>query len=687
MTNLIDKHNQARRQFSRIQSHSRDVRAQCLEDRRFCSVSGAMWEGKLGEQYKNKPKFEMNKIQQSIQKIINEFRNNRITVQFLPADGTKNDKLSDTLNGLYRADEEDSSGKESYDNCMEEGVSGGIGGWRLTPQYEDEFAEDEEEDYQRIRIKPIYEADTSIFWDPDSKEYDKSDANYCYLLTSMDRTQYIEKYQDDPTTWPKENDDVDYDWDTPDIVYIAEYYEIEEETKTRQTWEDLTGHKRRFVETDFERDETLKQRLEATGYSLTSTRKYKSRRVHKYLMSGGKILEDMGYLPGKHIGIIPYYGQRRYISNIERANGHTRLAKDASRLKNMQISKLAEISAVSSVEKPIVTPEQMLGHTTQWQEDNIKNYPYLLLNSMTDKDGNSIPAAPLGYTRAPQIPPALAALLQLTDSDLKDILGNFQLNEDIKSNVSGKAIEKMLNKIDMQTFIYVDNLAKSMKRCGEVWLSMARDLYVEPGRRMKIIGKNNELDTVTLSEPYKNSETGETEYRNDITKCRMSVRVSVGPSSDSKRSATVAALSDMLPYSKDDPEAKTILFSMIMLNMEGEGIEDVREFFRKRLVNMGALKPTEDEQRQMEQNAANKQPNANDQYLQAAALEAQAKAQKAEADTLLTMAKVEQTEAQTDETRAKTLETMEEISTQTRENAVKLYSNLEPAAPNYQANA
>jgi hypothetical protein len=26
-----------------------------------------------------------------------------------------------------------------------------------------------------------------------------------------------------------------------------------------------------------------------------------------------------------------------------------------------------------------------------------------------------------------------------------------------------------------------------MKRCGEIWLSMAKDVYVEEGRKMKLI--------------------------------------------------------------------------------------------------------------------------------------------------------------------------------------------------------
>lgn len=66
---MTDKNNQlahihslAKQQFDKAQSAVANERKQCLEDRRFYSIAGAQWEGKLGEQFENKPKFEVNKI-------------------------------------------------------------------------------------------------------------------------------------------------------------------------------------------------------------------------------------------------------------------------------------------------------------------------------------------------------------------------------------------------------------------------------------------------------------------------------------------------------------------------------------------------------------------------------------------------------------------------------------------------
>ena len=89
---LSDVHNDALGEFARIQSALRDERLQCLEDRRFYSINGAQWEGNLLDQYENKPRLEVNKIALSVMRIINEYRNNRVTVDFTSKDGTPNDK-------------------------------------------------------------------------------------------------------------------------------------------------------------------------------------------------------------------------------------------------------------------------------------------------------------------------------------------------------------------------------------------------------------------------------------------------------------------------------------------------------------------------------------------------------------------------------------------------------------------
>jgi hypothetical protein len=649
---LNDVHQEALKQFDNIQTALRDERLQCLQDRRFYSLAGAQWEGPLWYQYENKPRMEVNKIALAVLRIINEYRNNRVTVDFVPKAGKEDmesDKLADACDALYRADEQDSVADEAYDNAFEEAVGGGFGAWRLRAEYEDE--EDPDNEYQRIRIEPIFDADSSVYFDLNAKRQDKSDARFAYIVYSITRSAYVEQYGDDPSDWPKIVHQYEFDWQTPDVVFVAEYYKVEDVNEKIRIFQAIDGTEERYSQRDFEADETLEDTLAAIGSVEVRQRTVKRKRVRKYLMSGGRILEDAGYIAGNCIPIVPTYGKRWFVDNIERCMGHVRLAKDPQRLKNMQLSKLAEISALSSVEKPILTPEQVAGHQMMWAEDNIKDYPYLLINPITGADGSTQVAGPLAYTKSAAVPPALAGLLQITEQDMQEILGSSQQADKMVSNISGKAVEMIQQRLDMQSFIYMSNFAKAMKRSGEIWLSMARDIYVEEGRAMKGLDEESTPTQIKLMEPIVD-ETGAVRMRNDLSAAKLDVVSEVGPSSSSKRAATVRALTGMMAITQD-PQTQQVLTAMAMMNMEGEGISDVRAYFRNQLVRMGVVKPTDEEAQQLTIELQGQQQDPNAVFLQAAAEEAIAKAQRARADVIKTVADAELSQAKTVETLAK----------------------------------
>lgn len=658
---LADIHQQARVEFDQIQSALYQERMNCLGDRRFCSLAGAQWEGPLGQQFENKPRFEVNKVHMAVQRIINEYRNNRIGVYFVSKEGEEYDKLADTCAGLYRADEQTPTADEAYDNAFEEAVMGGFGAWRLRTEYEND--EDPEEDKQRVCIEPIFDADTSVYFDLGAKRQDKADAKRCFVLTSMTYDAYRAEWGDDPSTWPKTITRSQFDWYTPSVVYVAEYYVVEEVSQQIRIYRDFSGKEESLRPEELDKEEEML----ATGWKEVRRKKIKTRKVRKYIMSGAKILEDCGYIAGKNIPIIPVYGKRWFVDNIERCMGHVRLAKDAQRLKNMQLSKLGEIAALSAMEKPILLPEQVAGHQLMWAEDNLKNYPYLLINPITDSNGNTAPGGPVAYTKPPSIPPSMAALLQLTEADMQEILGSPQQGDKMVSHLSGKTVELIQQRLDMQTFIYMSNMAKAVKRCGEVWLSIARDIFIEQGRKMKSIASNGKMEPVELMKPVVNEE-GEIEYENDMSSAEYDVEVLVGPSSQTKRGATVRALTDMMTLTQD-PEMTQVLSAMAMLNMDGEGIEDVRDYFRKKLLRMGVVRPTDTEAQELAAEAQNARPDPQAQYLQAAAQEASARATKAQADSVLAVARAE-------ESKAKTTETLSKVSTTDQDRIFALADRL-----------
>lgn len=642
---LAAVHERALERFDRCYSSQREMRLLCVQDRRFAFVQGAQYEGELADQFANRPKFEINKVHQSIIRIFSEYRNNRVSVDFRPEDEGGSDENAEFLDGLYRADEQESGAQEAYDTAFEEGVAGGMGAWRLVHKYEDE--EDEDDDRRRICIEAIPDADNSVFFDIDAKRYDKKDASYCFVISGMQPSLYDDEYGGeaaaDTSEWRARRKKLDpqgkgitsfdkvermgsYDWFAPDVVYVAEYYEVEQVNEPVHFYVQAASGEEVKLKGKAQ-IEAEGQKLLDQGFELARVKKVKTRKVHKYIIDGNRVLEDCGFIAGNVIPVVPFYAKRLFVDNVERIMGHIRLATDAQRLYNMLVSLLAEISVKSPVSKPILTPAQVLGLERYWAEDDVNRYPYAMINPVIDPDGQPMPAQPIAYTKAPEIPPALAGLIQLIGMDMQEVLGQSGEQQEVVSNISAKAVELIQNRLDMQNFIYMDNFKKSMKRCGEIWLAMARELYDEEERPMRVVNEDG-TDKVEKLRIPSTGPNDEVTYTNDPAAGRFKVVADVGPSFTTRRDGTVRAITGMLQF-MEDPLDKAVLTFVAVKNLEGEGFDPVKQHFRQKLLQMGLEKPTDEEKQAMDAAKANQQPDPQAEFLAASAKKALADAEAA----------------------------------------------------------
>lgn len=677
---LADVFARASKRNDDVQAMTRDQREQAIEDRRFYSIAGAQYEG--DESFDNLPRPEFNKIHLAVIRIINEYRNNRVTVKFRP-DGREARDLADALEGLYRADEEYSNAQEAYDTAFEESAGGGMGAWRYRAVFEDEA--DEDDDKQRICIEAIPDADNCVFFDPGTKRADKKGAKWAIVITGMPLETFKADYPDagEPANWPKLESYIGcrFDWFISDTVYVGEYYEIEEKADTVHYYTFIVDgvDRKKLWESDPQYDEK-RDKLLATGWKEDGKKRVKRPRVHKYQMSGSGILKDEGIIAGREIPIVVTYGKRWYIDGIERFMGHVRLAKDAQRLKNMIMGMLSQIAVQSPAGIPIFEPEQVSEFGQEWSRQLVDRPPFLRARALRNPDGTLASTGPLAYTQPLQIPPAVAALAQILDVDLNDLLGNQQQGEKMLSNIGENTVELIQGRLDMQTYIYYDNFKNAMQRGGEIWYSMARDLYTEEEgetREMETLSEDGKPGSVTIMEPMTDASTAEQFFNNDFANARMKVTIDSGPNFKSRRNTTVKNLLAMMGVAQD-PDDLVVLSSAAMMNMDGEGMSEIQDYFRTKLVRKGVIKPTEEEAEQMQQEVANQPPDPNAELLKAAAMEQQTKAQKNQADTFATQAS-----ANLD--KAKTILTLQQVDSLRHDGAIAAVETVhkvsQPARP------
>lgn len=650
---LQEVHSRALLNFDAAYTQNQEVRQMVVEDIRFITEAGAMWEGNLSRQFAGRPKMEQDLISREIDRIYGEYCQNRVTVNFRPADTVTDDKASELLDGMFRADMEESDGQEATDNAILDAIKGGFGAVRLkVDDYDDDYGEKK----QRICIDPIYDAADSVWFDPNSKKADKSDAKWAVWLQRMRREAYEEEWGEKAaTSFATPGMGLTFDaWFAVDWVYIAKYYECEEVNAELVTYiRPDTGES-----AEYERDaiEDVIDDLTERGFLEQATRKVKRKKVHLYCMDGNVVLEDEGYIAGEHIPLVPMYGRRAVLNGVEYVEGIVRKAKDSQRIHNMQISLLSDAAAGGARQRPIVAPMQVKGLEGHWANKDVSNTPYLPLHPLVDKAGNLLQAGPLAYEQPPQIPPAMQALVELTTQGIAQITGANPSLEQTQSNVSAEAMQSATARADSRSYNIADQARKMFKRIGIVYKAMAKEVYAEP-RDVRVIAPDGTDSIMRINDEVIDAETGRPVVLNGLAKMKFNVAVDVGPSFNSQKDATVSVLQDI--YAAMDPAdpKRGAVLSMMIDNLTADGIDDLKRINRQQMLASGVAQPRNDEEIQIviqaQQAAANQPPDPQSQALIAVAAEAEAKAQKAQADTMKAMAEVEKFRAETAETLTK----------------------------------
>lgn len=644
---LQEIHRRAIRRFDDTVLPQQEMRALALAARRFVSIPGAQWEGEWGDQFENSIKVEVNKTAQGLEKIVRDYRENRIVPDFRPSGGESDPETANTLDGIHRADSYHFKAQQARDNAFEEAASGGFGAYRLANEWADPY--DKDSDAQRINPGlTIVDADQRVFFDGNSKLYDKSDARFAFVLTADTKDAFEEEYEGHCSSWPDpKSRPSSFDWYEPDLVIKCEYYEVEDrDEKLLIFTHPLTGEEQRWWTSEIETQETAD--LQKLGFTMRS-RRQKRRRVHKYTMSGAEVLKDHGYIAGDCIPIVPVYGKRWYIDNQERFRGYVQLKMDPQRLYNSNVSKLAETNALAPREKPIFAASQMPPHLANlWARQEIDRHGYALVDPLIDPaTGQMVSVGPIGTIAPPQVAPATATLLQIAGNDLVE---DMQDADEVVANTSAEAMDIAATRIDAKSGIYLDNMRQSVQREGEIYLSMAKEVYWEPERVVETMTEDGDDGEAVLHESI--TENGVNKVRNDFSRGRYKVIADVTEATSTRRDKAIKSSLNIanVAVTAQNMELASVALLTAVMNQDGEGTADMQKWARKQLVTMGVTEPNDEEKAQMEAAAQQQEPDPAQLVLQAqaAALEAQAGkdaalAEKAGADTQLSEAKVVQT--------------------------------------------
>lgn len=620
------RHALHKKQFYNDWQVGENVRDESNEEFRFTAVASGQWEGWLEESYEDRAKMEFNHTGAFLRRNYTQYTQARPQVNFAPSDNATSPEDAEFLDGMYRRDVNANGGQDSLDTAARGGLSCGMGAVLLSTQYEDEG--DPENDNQNIVFTELPNAYSTVVFDSTAKRADKSDAGYVTIIMQHSYDAFEEMYPNHEPSSMRVEDRSWFNWSDvhQKSVYIATRYEIEEKKIVIHTYSNPANQEIVKINEDDLEDHIDDFKL--YGYGFLRKRTVTRKCVYKTVFSGAEELEAPRKIVGKELPVVPCYGYREWVDGVEYFRGIVREHMDAQRLLNMGTSLVAETAAHSTSSIPIFAPEQMENQAVRqgWAE-NVHQKSYQLAGMITDAAGNK-QVVPPTILQGTSVSPALASLLQITNESMQAGLGGAP-QDIVDVNSSGKALNAMFKRADMNTAPAFDNIDRFTKRVGVVYQSMASEVYgssVNKGRVVRTINDKGEGKSVTLLE--RTGADGSLKQTFDLSTAKFEVVVGIGKSYQTEREEEFDKIKDVITIIDPQDPMRGELAKTLLLLMDSRGLKDIQKVIRRNQVLSGFVEPTTDEEIAMieEQQAQPEQPDPNAAYLQAAALEKESQA-------------------------------------------------------------
>ena len=305
--------------------------------------------------------------------------------------------------------------------------------------------------------------------------------------------------------------------------------------------------------------------------NVVRTRKVDVPQVKWAKITGAEVLEGPLDIPARWIPVFTVTGEEWHLGEETYRSSVIRFARDAQQLYNYGRSAHAELISLQPKAPYLVTTKQVAGLETFWNEANSKNRPYLPYNP-DEKAGAPQRASP---------PVASSGLLQeiaIAAEDMKATTGIFDASLGNQSNeTSGIAIQRRQMEAQNGTSVYADNMVKAILQTGKVLVDMIPKVY-DTQRVVQILNESDQEKMVAINTVLQ-SQNGVVSV-NDLTKGRYDVKISVGPSYETKREA---AADGMMQFIRAVPQAAAVTSDLIALAQDWPDADKFAERLRKTL--------------------------------------------------------------------------------------------------------
>lgn len=521
-------------------------------------------------QREGRPCLTINRMPSFARQVVNEARQNQISIKVRPVDDNADIATAEVFNGLIRNIEQQSNAASAYDTAAESAVYLGFGYFRIAIEYAHDDSFDKE-----LRIVRIPNA-LSVYRDPFSTAVDSSDWNHGFVTEWMARDEYLRRFpKADDVNWRGE-DKNRATWADEDAVQIAEWWKREEVDRKILLMSDGSV----VAEDVYKKQPEL---FEAIGVKPVRDRITKSYKITQRLMSGVEILEETAWA-GCYIPIVPVYGDEINVEGKRILRSLIHDAKDAQQMLNFWRTASTELVALAP-KAPWLMPENAFpedpAEVEKWSTANTETHAYLTYRGQQAPERVPFAGIPAG---------ALQEAMNAQD-DMKSILGIYDAALGARSNeTSGKAINARKQESDTATFHFVDNLARAVRHGGRILIDLIPKVYTGD-RVVRILGQDGSVQNVRLGQKSQaqdnqtidaQANAGPQEHKPgsklngiyDLSAGKYDMAVDVGPAYVTQRQE---AADQMMQLIQSFPEAAPIIGDLVAKNLDWPGADQIAE--------------------------------------------------------------------------------------------------------------
>lgn len=605
-------------------------------------LMGAQWNSSETRYYKNHNKVPLviNKLYAFVMQLIGEERQISPNLKVTPVNYNPDDpavsKTTNLIEDIIQSIAYNSKSNIVYQTAYKNQLELGYGAILVYTDYRNENSFDQE-----IKLMAVEEPQCCYF-DPSSREMDKSDGEFCGMISFMSKEEFKKKYPDIDLSDIKnmafyDKKDSFFHWIDENNVAIADHYQKNWNKKTICRLSDGSTVDKSDLETTLRKKaESLKimQQLEmlsqVEGRPINLTRGIEKIEVvderevsycsiKHYRLVRNHILEEND-VAGKNLRLVFVDGDSYFLDGQQYIRPFIEFAKDTQKFINYCATETMSYIRGGRKEKFLTTKTHLQGNEEAWRgidNDNL-SLPY-----------NPDPMAPPPSPISPlDIPQTLLQQYQRAENDLYTVLGRYEPAVGAKSReVSRVALDARIRQGNTTAFVYPDNLRRAQNQIGKIILDLLPTVY-DTYRTIVVERQGQRKETIEI-----NKTVDKNTIENKIERQDYEIEVVSGSSFATQKAEAYGQLMDLI--------ARIPAFSGIIPDLAAENLElsnapKIVERARKYLIPQIAMEeqgqqpppPKPDPQQQLMASMAQSEQKKAD----ASLISAQAKMMKAESD-------------------------------------------------------